>query len=274
MVFNVVLDPEELAAMIDFFDSDRSGSVDGAEFASRFFRLSSDMRRARLDRERLEEAARKQKAKSVHEAIEDRYFRRTLATVADEYGDEDEISALAKIAKVARGTLTGATAPELRPFKEGAYLDATALRHYLRTCFRVKLTPEELAALMGILDMSGDGHIDGGEFLNSFYKIVRREQADHVHAKFDANVRRARSETALKQKYVDIYERTTRVKVVWPKKEKLDGTDDHASLGSAKTAGTVVSVSEDVADFLSDIDAQWNKAERQRKRRVRRATIL
>lgn len=265
VVFNVVLDPEELAAMMDFFDSDGSGAVDGAEFASRFFRLSSEMRRARLEKERQGLAERKRTAKEVHDAIEERYFRRTLAKVADEYTPDDEASALEKIAKVARGTLTGATAPELRPFKEGAFLDATALRHYLRSCFRVKLSPEELAALIGILDQSGDGLIDAGEFLNCFYKIVRREQANHVHAKFAANIKRKESEVKLKQKYQDIFERCTRVNVVWPKQDKEDDT----SLSDS----TVVKVSDDVADFLDNIDAEWNKAERKRKSGIRRATL-
>lgn len=263
-VFNVVLDPEELAAMMDFFDSDGSGAVDGAEFASRFFRLSSEMRRARLEKERRDHEARLDRDRANRAVTDARYYTRTLASVPDDYSEEDEASALEKIAKVARGTLTGATAPELRPFKEGAYLDATALRHYLRSCFRVKLTPPELAALVGILDQSGDGLIDAGEFLNCFYKIVRREQANHVREKFRANAQRAQSEVDLQDKFREITERCKQIKVVWPKDKEAEDASQ----------GTVVKVSDDVADFLDDIDRQWAKAERKHRKSLHRATVV
>ena len=262
-VFNVVLDPEELAAMMDFFDNDGSGAVDGAEFASRFFRLSSEMRRARLQKERQDHWTRCDRETAVKAATDARYYTRTLAEVPDDYTEEDEANALEKIAKVARGTLTGATAPELRPFKEGAFLDATALRHYLRSCFRVKLTPPELAALVGILDQSGDGLIDAGEFLNCFYKIVRREQANHVREKRQSNTNRRDKENSLSDKFREIAERCKQIKVVWPKEKAID---DDGSLG------TVVNVSDDIADFLAGIDREWTKAEKKHKTRVRRAT--
>ena len=51
VVFNVQLDPSELAAVMAFF-ANEDGLVDGGEFASRFFRLSAELRSARFDEER------------------------------------------------------------------------------------------------------------------------------------------------------------------------------------------------------------------------------
>ena len=113
------------------------------------------------------------------------------------------------------------------------------------------------------MDQSGDGLIDAGEFLNCFYKIVRREQANHVREKRQSNTNRRDKENSLSDKFREIAERCKQIKVVWPKEKALD---DDGSLG------TVVNVSDDIADFLAGIDREWTKAEKKHKTRVRRAT--
>jgi len=117
---------------------------------------------------------------------------------------------------------------------------------------------------VGILDQSGDGLIDAGEFLNCFYKIVRREQANHVREKFKANAQRAQSEVDLQDKFREITERCKQIKVVWPKDKEVE----------EESQGTVVKVSDDVADFLDDIDKQWAKAERKHRKSLHRATVV
>ena len=128
--------------------------VDGGEFASRFFRLSAELRSARFDEERRSGSSDKGDNGDVEEAIHERFFARDEEALLEDYTEDDEASALGKLAKIARGALRGAAAPDLNPFKKGSNMDATTLKHFLKVCLRITLTPAELAALMGVLDQT------------------------------------------------------------------------------------------------------------------------
>lgn len=232
--------------------------VDGAEFAGRFFRLSAELRRARLGEERRARDERRRRREEVEQELKERFYQPVGREPSERYTLDDEANALGKLAKVARGALTGAAAPELRPFKEGAHLDPPLLDHYLRVCFRVRLTPGELAALVGVLDTSGDGLVDASEFLNCFYKIVRVEQRRRHEDERGAIVQRQQAEERLKQKQQELFERSTAVPVMWPSIEEVE---EYA------TRSAVVRVSPEISSFLADIDGQWPETRKRRSKR-------
>ena len=137
MVFNVQLDPSELAAVMAFF-ANEDGLVDGGEFASRFFRLSAELRSARFDEERRSREQRQRRQRDVEEAIHERFFARDEEALLEDYTEDDEASALGKLAKIARGALRGAAA-RLKPLEKGSNMDATTLKHFLKVCLRITL---------------------------------------------------------------------------------------------------------------------------------------
>ena len=76
-----------------------------------------------------------------------------------------------------------AAAPSLRGF-QGSNLTATQFKELLRTTFLIRLSPQELGALVKFFDTSGDGTVDSVEFLLHFGKINRVEgskrHSDHI----------------------------------------------------------------------------------------------
>jgi len=268
VVFNVQLDPSELAAVMAFF-ANEEGLVDGGEFASRFFRLSAELRSARFDEERRSREQRQRRQRDVEEAIHERFFARDEEALLEDYTEDDEASALGKLAKIARGALRGAAAPDLNPFKKGSNMDATTLKHFLKVCLRITLTPAELAALMGVLDRHGDGLVDGAEFLTCFHKIVRIESRRRREEEGMARQRKQESEERLLRRIRDKAEKVNAISVSWPSIEEVE---EYA------TRSAVCKVSSDVAGFLDELDAEWpeDSVKRKRKtvrRRRKRGTI-
>lgn len=258
-VFNVHLDSAELAAVMAFF-ANEEGLVDGCEFASRFFRLSAELRSARFDEERRSREQRQRRRKDVEDQIHERFFAKDEDTyVPEEYTEADEASALGKLAKIARGALSGAAAPDLAPFKGGASMDATALKHYLRVCLRITLVPAELAALMGVLDQSGTGLVDASEFLNCFHKVVRIETRRRREEEGAALQRKEDKEARLIRRLRDKADKVGAVSVSWPSIEEVE---EYA------TRSAMCTVSSDVGAFLDELDEEWPAETAKRKRKT------
>ena len=82
---------------------------------------------------------RQRRQRDVEEAIHERFFARDEEALLEDYTEDDEASALGKLAKIARGALRGAAAPDLNPFKQGSNMDATTFKHFLKFDQRVNL---------------------------------------------------------------------------------------------------------------------------------------
>ena len=148
-------------------------------------------------------------------------------------------------------------------------MDATTLKHFLKVCLRITLTPAELAALMGVLDRHGDGLVDGAEFLTCFHKIVRIEHRRRREEEGMARQRKQESEERLLRRIRDKAEKVNAINVSWPSIEEVE---EYA------TRSAVCKVSSDVAGFLDELDAEWpeDSVKRKRKtvrRRRKRGTI-
>ena len=83
------------------FFANEDGLVDGGEFASRFFRLSAELRSARFDEERRSREQR-QRRRRCRGGDPRRFFARDEEALLEDYTEDDEASALGKLAKIAR----------------------------------------------------------------------------------------------------------------------------------------------------------------------------
>lgn len=83
------------------------------------------------------------------------------------------LSAKKKIAHVA--AFYDPSGTTLRGFDAEA-LDATQFREQLRRNFMIKLTDDELGAIVFLFDKDGDGKVDSVEFVNEFLKLGKIEK--------------------------------------------------------------------------------------------------
>ena len=148
-------------------------------------------------------------------------------------------------------------------------MDATTLKHFLKVCLRITLTPAELAALMGVLDRHGDGLVDGAEFLTCFHKIVRIEHRRRREEEGMARQRKQESEERLLRRIRDKAEKVNAINVSWPSIEEVE---EYA------TRSAVCKVSSDVAGLMSSTrsgpglcqaEAETVRPERRTRGRVR-----
>jgi Ca2+-binding EF-hand superfamily protein len=173
--FHLNVSPGELGAIIDIFDKDGDGTVDGAEFLNQFFKIKHS-ERDRRTRERKEKEERYIKAQ---EAAAAKIEADRIAKLKErlKFTANDRISALKKIKDEAlRFDRTAANSMGLGAFTDGPPMDADVLRKNLHKTFASKFSYPEVGALMLVFDKDGEGLIDGAEFLAKFFSIVREEQ--------------------------------------------------------------------------------------------------
>ena len=165
------LDEPESFALLRHFDADGGGTIDGAEFMKTFFSKSFGIKTivarkirsdeaARVARERAEEAAR---AAKIRKAMDARYDA--------DFGDDDLVVARRKICGAAEHYDADNTdAMPLTGF-QGAEMHPAVFADQLKRCFHVSFSPKELGAVVSIFDSSGDGFVDGAEFLRTFFQL-------------------------------------------------------------------------------------------------------
>jgi len=169
--FNVQLNPKELAALVDDFDTDRNEKVNCTEFLKCFFKMgfeekfkfNSERIAKQREAERLaaEEERRKQKEKEDKHNLQVDY----------DFSEDDRRSALEKMTDSAvKYDKNHASSVSLVGF-EGAFMTPYVFKDMIFRTFGIKLTPKELGALMKHFDKDGDGTVDCSEFLNSFFRL-------------------------------------------------------------------------------------------------------
>jgi hypothetical protein len=173
--FSVPLTGKELGALVKYYDSSGSNTVDSKEFLAHFMKLQrqeAEARRKRhIDKERGLKRAEKEKEEEIM-AVKARAEREKLKFVK-----EDEKTFLVKIRNAAQEyAIDSATMQEpLQAFK-GPALNAVSFIDVCRRIFHgTKFSYPEVGVLMSILDGAGTGTIDGPRFLNWFYKLGRVE---------------------------------------------------------------------------------------------------
>lgn len=173
--FAVPLTSKELGALVKYYDSSGSNTVDSKEFLAHFMKLQRQEAEARrkmqIDRERGLKRAEKEREEEF-QAAQMRAEREKL-----KFAKEDEKTFLEKIRHAAQEyAIDSATMQEpLQAFK-GPALNAVAFIDVCRRIFHgMRFTHSEVGVLLSIVDTAGTGTIDGPRFLNWFYKLGRVE---------------------------------------------------------------------------------------------------
>ena len=165
--FNIQLAPRELGALVKYFDSSATGSVDAVEFLLHFSKINrlerSKMHRNHIELERNVMRREKDHDEKIIEKkrIED---RRKLTFIK---ADEDLLLAKLRSAGQNFAVDSASMIEPLQGFK-GSALTPTAFKELFYRVFHVKLSYPELGVLLNVYDDSGIGTIDGGKFLSSF----------------------------------------------------------------------------------------------------------
>lgn len=165
---NVTFNELEFQHIIEIFDRDLNGSVDGEEFLTVCKLLARAMknRKMKRNREREREVAIALKEKEVKDAAE---RMAVLESAADFiFSNTDEESMLKKmVSAAARVIKQEPGAPPLHGF-EPLYLRPKEVFVLIRNAFHVTLTPKELGCLIRLFDYEGRGLLDTTSFLLKF----------------------------------------------------------------------------------------------------------
>ncbi|GMI20275.1 hypothetical protein TeGR_g5369, partial [Tetraparma gracilis] len=171
--FDLTFTKEELGALVDTFDADGDGTVDGSEFVSLFFRLQKKERGWRLDQKRMLDVKKKAQdaANKISEIRKEEGHNQTLIDV--NFDETDLQDALTKIkqASHAVSSRTGCGPSVMSAFVDGPPMPPHIFKANLARFLGVFLTPKQLGALMNHFDDDGDGTVDGTEFINEIYQL-------------------------------------------------------------------------------------------------------
>lgn len=170
-VFNIRLTPPELGALMSYFDKDRDGSVNCAEFLIQFFRTGFEERsRVRahwreLKRQRIE------KDLKLEEERRRENERRAMAAVDYDFTEEDFDSALEKVVNMCHRFDRRQLGPAgLKPF-DADTVTASEFREMMKRSFDLIFTPSELGAMVTYWDPAMKGAVSCQAFLNSFTQM-------------------------------------------------------------------------------------------------------
>ena len=174
--FNITLTPQELGALVKYFDTSATGSVDSVEFLLHFTKIN------RLERSKihLSHIEAERNLISLKKSEEDKKIERKKIEDSTKlvFIKADEESLLKKLKLAIQIFLknTASFIEALQGFK-GPALAPVAFKELFYRVFGIKLTYPELGVLLNLYDDNSLGSIDGGQFLNSFFKVSRLEEA-------------------------------------------------------------------------------------------------
>ena len=277
-------------------DASKDGFVDPSEFLSAFFK-EGQIARARALHDKHDEDERLRRKREKHtEDCAAKFASRVAAKIDDEWDDADADAAASKIARVAQFH-TRERGADLRHLA-CCTLDPTSFAKQLKDVLNVRLGARELGALFAHFDRSGDGLVDGAEFLAEFHRLGR---AARDAARADERTRahrRARRERKQQQGYLDKFASKNAARVRWPTLPPLEGASggaaaaapesayeddddfapalDDASAGSASVRSAETGsgkMSKATAEFLEEIEREERKMRRQKKPRRRRRKL-
>ena len=179
-VFGICLSPQELGALMNFFDRDGDGMINCAEFLVAFFRMGFEERskfvRAEREKKRKIKAEKVRLEKEAKELLE----QQNKMKVSYDYTEEDKVSAFTKLRDAARlydRTLPGANS--MSGF-DGAFMEPHVFKEQLRRVFNLKISAGELGVLMHTFDDDGDGTINCAEFTKNFLKMGFIERENEI----------------------------------------------------------------------------------------------
>lgn len=171
--FDVVFTKAELSALLEAFDNDGDGTIDGPEFLSMFYRLQKKEKAHRIAQRRAKEIRVKvmETERLLRNRIEIEEKQHML--VDNEFSDEDLGSGINKLreAQKSLSTRKGAGPSSLEAFTKGPAMTPVVFRNLCASHFLIYLTPKEVGAVCSFFDADGDGTIDGAEFISAIMKM-------------------------------------------------------------------------------------------------------
>eukprot|EP01038_Epipyxis_sp_PR26KG_P006731 gene6731-9225_t len=162
--------PEELGAVMDYFDPERTGAIHCASFLKKFFKTGYDerQRRSQLWRKHQKELVARKQAKALQAKL-DADNKLNLPTDL-QYTESDFQSAFSKLTHGAvKYFKSGPGAVGLDGFEVISMLPHV-WREQLKLVFNIKLTVNELAALMSYFDKTNSGVINCKDFITKFLR--------------------------------------------------------------------------------------------------------
>lgn len=174
--FGIKVNPKELGALMNIFDTEESGSVTCSEFLIKFIKVGMEERMRRKAEWRKHEAD--VAAKRRQEQMEKQLAADMKGNLKVDYdfNEAEYNSAYNKLKDAAIKYEKGAPgASGLNAF-DGESMAPHIFREQLKLVFNMKISPPELGALMLIFDKDGDGVVNCQEFLMKFFKIGTEER--------------------------------------------------------------------------------------------------
>lgn len=174
--FNLILPPKELGALVKFFDTDNSDTVNNSEFLTYFSRASTTGRFAMRSymiakqRKMIQDAQEEQNMKLNAQwgKLEDK--------VKFQFSDEEKNSAIRKLTELARKYFNDKVSNiGLKAFQV-ATMGPAVWREMMKRSFGVKITDGELAYFISVLGNS-QKDIDCTQFALKFNALVFEERA-------------------------------------------------------------------------------------------------
>lgn len=176
-VFNMKTTLGELAALMDFFDSNKDGYINCAEFLIHFFRAGFAERTRQLEEERFQRMEYAKEQKRKHDEEEEARAKKNALKVDYIYDKTTKDRAYEKLRAAAMlYNKDSCGAVNMNAF-EGAFMPPHVFKEQLRRVFNLHVTPKELGALMDLFDKDKDGAINCTEFILVFAKMGAEERA-------------------------------------------------------------------------------------------------
>jgi Ca2+-binding EF-hand superfamily protein len=170
-VFALDFSDAEYEQAFILFDTDRSGDVDGTEFLVYFTHLATIWKKKEKTNFLKKKADHAEKLQREAELTEKAKHSREELAVDYDFGDEDAQQAEAKLMAAAKHYVKGHPAAKNVDAFDVAYLNPFEFKNLCFQTFDLKLTPKEVAALVGIYDTDEKGLVNSPFFLVQFLKM-------------------------------------------------------------------------------------------------------
>jgi Ca2+-binding EF-hand superfamily protein len=209
--FHMKLQPEELGALILYFDKNADGSIDCSEFLNIFFKLGRDEKKRQKAKRKAVDLSIKQSAEIVEQKIVERAKACLKTTISASYSETDRRNAIARIAKSA-ATYDRMIHKKLLQAFEHRALTPPILFQVLYRSLGLRFSSAESAALIDHFDENNDGEISCHEFSKEFFRLGREQQAkDRQRRKKREKSQREKAELLEQQRSVIIKTRVNPV---------------------------------------------------------------
>lgn len=179
-VFNIVLTPRELGALMAYFDKEDTGVINCAEFLIQFFRTGLEernrLRALTLDMQRRKEL----KDNEIKEQKRLEILRKEATCVDFDFTEAEFDSGLARfITMCFRLDRRQFGSTTLKAFQVDQ-LKPSEFRELLKRTFNLKLNPPELGALVTLFDPKQTGFVSCPAFLHTFTQTRLRMETIKV----------------------------------------------------------------------------------------------